>query len=171
MIQWFKTALEMMPSDDHKIVITAGKIPGEHERRSNAPMLNEVGIVVVGENMECRDFVIQRRNGANLQRISETHQWQKRGLPHAHILLWMVEKIRPDEIDSIICAEIPAPEVDLKLYETVKNMIHGRPGSAFDCDPGPDLNSVFRPVFNSDFVTSRSSNLDEAVGKDSLHIL
>lgn len=52
-------------------------------------------------------------------------EWQKRGLPHAHILLWMVEKIRPDEIDSIICAEIP-PIIDTELYEVVKkNMIHG----------------------------------------------
>ena len=53
-------------------------------------------------------------------------EWQKRGLPHAHILLWMVEKIRPYEIDSIICAEILDPEADPELYEIVKkNMIHG----------------------------------------------
>ena len=30
-----------------------------------------------------------------------TIEWQKRGLPHVHFLSWMVEKIRPDQIDSI----------------------------------------------------------------------
>lgn len=75
LVQLFKTALEMMPSDDHKIVIRADKRPaGEHERRFNAPMLNEVAIVVVGENLKSRDIVIQRRDGGNLQRICETHR-------------------------------------------------------------------------------------------------
>lgn len=75
LITLFKTALETMPSDDHKIVIRADKRPaGEHERRFNAPTLNEVAIVVVGENLESRDIVIRRRNGNNLQRIYETHR-------------------------------------------------------------------------------------------------
>lgn len=75
LVKLFKTALEMMPSDDHKIVIRADKRPaGEHERRFNAPMLNEVAIVVVGENLESRDIVIKRRDGGNLQRICETHR-------------------------------------------------------------------------------------------------
>lgn len=75
LVTLFKTALEMMTSDDHKIVIKADKTPaGEHERRFNAPTLNEVAIVVVGENLESRDIVIQRRNGNTLQRVSETHR-------------------------------------------------------------------------------------------------
>lgn len=53
-------------------------------------------------------------------------EWQKRGLPHAHILLWLVDKIRPDQIDDIISAEIPDPQTDPDLYDVVtNNMVHG----------------------------------------------
>lgn len=33
---------------------------------------------------------------------SKKTEWQKRGLPHAHILIWLVERIQPDQIDDII---------------------------------------------------------------------
>ncbi|XP_050065610.1 uncharacterized protein LOC126554598 isoform X2 [Aphis gossypii] len=65
----FKTALDLMPSDNHKIVIRADKTPaGQHTRRFNAPTIDEVAIVVVGENLESRDIVLRRRND-QLQRI------------------------------------------------------------------------------------------------------
>ena len=55
-----------------------------------------------------------------------TIEWQKRGLPHAHILLWLKEKIRPAQIDSIISAEFPDPNIDKELYDIVKShMVHG----------------------------------------------
>ncbi|XP_054260248.1 uncharacterized protein LOC128984903 [Macrosteles quadrilineatus] len=55
-----------------------------------------------------------------------TIEWQKRGLPHAHILLWLKTKIKPEKIDQVICAEIPDPEADTKLHNIVKStMIHG----------------------------------------------
>ena len=54
-----------------------------------------------------------------------TIEWQKRGLPHAHLLSWLQESIKPTQVDSIISAEIPNIE-DEQLYNTVKNnMIHG----------------------------------------------
>ena len=41
-------------------------------------------------------------------------EWQKRGLPHAHILLWLQEKIRPAQIDSFTSAELPKPTAALQ---------------------------------------------------------
>jgi hypothetical protein len=46
----FKTAIDMMPCDTHKIVLHADKTPaGEHVRRFNAPTIDEVAIVIVGD--------------------------------------------------------------------------------------------------------------------------
>ncbi|KAL7131766.1 hypothetical protein ABFS83_12G026400 [Erythranthe nasuta] len=63
-----------------------------------------------------------------------TIEFQKRGLPHAHILLWLHNDDKPknpEEIDRIICAEIPDEENDRKMYKLVeKYMIHGPCGQA-----------------------------------------
>ena len=55
-------------------------------------------------------------------------EWQKRGLPHCHLLLWLSadHRIIPDKIYDIICAEIPDPSVDPELHQIVmSNMVHG----------------------------------------------
>ncbi|XP_055918607.1 uncharacterized protein LOC129950708 [Eupeodes corollae] len=55
-----------------------------------------------------------------------TVEWQKRGLPHCHMLLWLNSKVEPDEIDKIIVAELPNKDEDPVLFEIVtKNMVHG----------------------------------------------
>ncbi|KAI3939966.1 hypothetical protein MKW98_029742 [Papaver atlanticum] len=55
-------------------------------------------------------------------------KFQKRGLPHAHILIILNErdKLRsPDDYDRIVRAEIPDPNVEPELYASVlKHMIH-----------------------------------------------
>ena len=54
----------------------------------------------------------------------------KRGLPHAHILIWLLDKVRPEEIDKIISAQIPDPKIDQVLFYIVTtNMIHSPCGS------------------------------------------
>ncbi|VEN61445.1 unnamed protein product, partial [Callosobruchus maculatus] len=74
LVALFTTALDRMPSDNHKIVIRADKTPvGQHTRRFNAPTIDEVAIVVVGDSSENRDIVLHRRND-QLQRVSETHR-------------------------------------------------------------------------------------------------
>ena len=63
-----------MPNDDYKVVIRADKRPaGTHERRFNAPTIDEVAILIVGENLETRDIVLTRRDTGQLQKIYETH--------------------------------------------------------------------------------------------------
>lgn len=57
-------------------------------------------------------------------------EWQKRGLPHVHILLWLQNRISSNIIDNVISAKIPDPEQDPLLNDIVKsNMIHGLCGS------------------------------------------
>ncbi|UYV74100.1 hypothetical protein LAZ67_11002115 [Cordylochernes scorpioides] len=57
-------------------------------------------------------------------------EWQKIGTPHAHILIWLEEKILPTQIDNIISAELPDPQEDPELYQIIKKyMIHGPCGA------------------------------------------
>ncbi|KAI5408976.1 hypothetical protein KIW84_054703 [Lathyrus oleraceus] len=59
-------------------------------------------------------------------------EFQKRGLPHVHMLLILDtdDKLRePEEYDSVVKAEIPRHESEPELYEAVlKHMIHGSCG-------------------------------------------
>ncbi|XP_076940361.1 uncharacterized protein LOC143609509 [Bidens hawaiensis] len=58
-----------------------------------------------------------------------TIEFQKRGLPHCHFLLWVTPacKIRDEnEVDNYISAEIPNPNVDPHLHKIVTDlMMHG----------------------------------------------
>ena len=56
-------------------------------------------------------------------------EFQKRGLPHAHILLILQDSDKPrtpEHVDTIISAEIPDKTQFPELYETIVNcMLHG----------------------------------------------
>jgi len=65
-------------------------------------------------------------------------EFQKRGLPHVHILVWIDKKINinTEIIDSWISAEIPDPEKDPLLYVLVsEHMMHGPCGEKNESSP------------------------------------
>ncbi|GFX41094.1 hypothetical protein TNCV_2217921 [Trichonephila clavipes] len=65
-----------------------------------------------------------------------SNEWQKRSLPYVHILIWLKQKLLPNQIDNIINAEIPDPEEDKNLHDMViKNMIHGPCGAHNPASP------------------------------------
>ncbi|XP_015367105.1 PREDICTED: uncharacterized protein LOC107163966 [Diuraphis noxia] len=59
-----------------------------------------------------------------------TVEWQKRGLPHVHLLVWLNNKLRPNAIDLVLSAVVPNQREDTSLFNIVsRNMIHA------PCDP------------------------------------
>ncbi len=69
--------------------------------------------------------------------ISHIHviEYQKRGLPHAHLLIILNEENKPrtpDDYDIIVSAEIPDQNNFPRLYDIVsKHMMHGPCGNSF----------------------------------------
>jgi hypothetical protein len=66
-------------------------------------------------------------------------EFQKRGLPHVHILLWLDKRqyqITPEIVDTWILAEIPDPNKDpLGYVLVVEHMIHGPCGNKNENSP------------------------------------
>ena len=63
-------------------------------------------------------------------------EWQKRGLPHAHILLWLADPVHPNDIDKYVSAELPSEQDDEELFSIIKrHMIHGPCGPASPNSP------------------------------------
>lgn len=47
-------------------------------------------------------------------------EWQKRGNPHCHTLICCKLKIRDEDIDKIISAELPDKYDNSELFQTIK---------------------------------------------------
>ncbi|GFW22104.1 helitron_like_N domain-containing protein [Trichonephila clavipes] len=127
---------------------------GEHSRRFNEPTASVVAVIMARDQHGKRDIVLETRN-SSIQKIADTHksydalqyplmfwqgedgyyfqlhqrnlstEWQKRGLPHAHILVWFQETLHVHKVDDFISAEIPNPEEDPELFSCITTqMIH-----------------------------------------------
>ncbi|XP_058725711.1 uncharacterized protein LOC131597006 [Vicia villosa] len=88
-----------------------------------------------------------------------TIEFQKRGLPHAHILIFLHPQSKyptPSDIDNIICTEIPDPTVHPRLYALVKsNMMHDPCGVArttSTCMKNGKCSKYFSKKFNEETI-------------------
>ncbi|GFV27126.1 helitron_like_N domain-containing protein [Trichonephila clavipes] len=74
LLKIFKSHMHQLQSDNYAIVINPDKTPaGEHIRRFNAPVLDDVAGIMVGDCTAAREIVIRRRNNI-LQFIADTHR-------------------------------------------------------------------------------------------------
>ncbi|XP_074327665.1 uncharacterized protein LOC141665579 [Apium graveolens] len=89
--------------------------------------------------MKVDQMVDQIKNKNYFGRLMHVIEFQKRGLPYAHMLIWLHPKDRPKtkyQIDKMVSTEIPDPSIDPVGYKDVKNyMIHGPCGT--DCVNSP----------------------------------
>lgn len=77
---------------------------------------------------QLKDDVINKEVLGNVKIYMYVTGFQKRGLPHVHMLLVLENNDKlyaPEEYDSVVRAEIPKLECERKLHEAVvKHMIH-----------------------------------------------
>ena len=82
---------------------------------------------------ELIDDICKRKIFGAVSAYVHVIEFQKRGLPHVHILVTLDKKHRlrsPSDIDSCIDASWPDPEKDHELSETIKScMVHGPCGN------------------------------------------
>jgi hypothetical protein len=83
-------------------------------------------------------------------------EFQKRGLPHCHMLIWIDQHDAPtsaEDMDGTICAEIPDKSTNPRLYEIIMaHMIHGPCGAInknSPCMDGDKCTKSFPKAFSA----------------------
>src|SRR5258706_11762544 len=92
-----------------------------------------------------------------------TIEFQKRGLPHMHLLIFLdaaAKPITPAQIDAIVCAELPDPGTEPHLYSIVSKVmihrpcgVHGNP-NAVCIDRGKCTKGVPKPFSDETVMTA-----------------
>lgn len=69
---------------------------------------------------EFMDLIVKREIFGKTRCYLFTVEWQKRGLPHIHLLLWLEKILTSDMIDKVVWAEIPDNARNPVLFEIVR---------------------------------------------------
>jgi hypothetical protein len=105
------------------------------------------------------ELVGMRRLGRVIAYVS-TIEFQKRGLPHIHLMLTLDEADRPDtpeKIDLLVSAEIPDPVEEPQLYNVITaNNFHG-PCRSRPCWTGSGCKQGFPKPFSDRTVQLRKA--------------
>ncbi|XP_053206261.1 uncharacterized protein LOC128390551 [Panonychus citri] len=82
-----------------------------------------------GKVEEMKNLLLKNKIFGQVTSLICVIEFQKRGLPHLHLLLNVSNHCKPreiEQIDSVVCAEIPDPVADPELFNLVtSHMIHG----------------------------------------------
>ncbi|XP_071738903.1 uncharacterized protein [Rutidosis leptorrhynchoides] len=105
-----------------------------------------------------KQFVAFLKDGKPLgdfRRVLYTIEFQKRGLPHCHTLVWLYSSVSShirERIDDYISAKLPDPRTDLAGYAVVSaTMMHGPcgiPNLRAPCMEGPTCTKNFPKKYN-----------------------
>nr|CDJ95688.1 Protein of unknown function DUF889 domain containing protein [Haemonchus contortus] len=90
-------------------------------------------------------------------------EWQKRGLPHCHMLITLAEQDKPrsiTEIDSIVQATIPDQETEPRLYNIVTTCMMHRPCGADNPQSPCMVDGICSKGFPKEFRDETSAESD-----------
>jgi hypothetical protein len=109
----------------HMFAIMVGQIYLLPLRVTSRDRHNITARVFMQKIQSLTKYIVMQRLFGDIRCKMFLIEWQKREFPHSHIIIWLIERIQPDQIDVIICAEIHDHENDPNLHNIViTNMIH-----------------------------------------------
>ncbi|GJZ41767.1 ATP-dependent DNA helicase PIF1-like protein, partial [Tanacetum coccineum] len=106
-------------------------------------------------------------------------EFQKQGLPHAHILLWLEERFKcmtPDEINDIISAELPSPAEDPDRHTLISNgaidlkQLTGADWASVQISQVDEIKNYLNCRFIAPLTLQDSKNLPELLEREGINI-